>query len=123
MFAFGNVYVELLVTGKLGDLSQDPPQFFIYSPPDKPKREMPNCTLGPRLAAYNEQYHLENNTFAICGGWVQHDMTINCVILLGVFGSTLCGPGHAWCVFAFDQVIAFLLLFYEHFRINVDGKF
>eukprot|EP00750_Incisomonas_marina_P004167 INCI13445.5.p1 GENE.INCI13445.5~~INCI13445.5.p1 ORF type:complete len:707 (-),score=113.36 INCI13445.5:2421-4541(-) len=67
LFALGNVYVQLLINNVLGDLSQDPPPFFIYSPPDKPIQELDACNLDDRLTAFNAQYNFTNNTFSICG--------------------------------------------------------
>jgi hypothetical protein len=62
-------YVELLVSGVLGDPELQPPQFFIYSPPNVSLADLPKCSLDNRLAEFNDQYGLQNNTFGICGAY------------------------------------------------------
>lgn len=67
LFAIGNIYTELLVAGKFGNLEVDPPAFFFYSPPSKPLSELSHCTLDDRLADFSGLYTESNNTFSICG--------------------------------------------------------
>jgi len=80
LFAIGNIYVELLTSGILGDMQNSPPLFFIYNPPEVALKDLDRCELGSELSSWSTESGFSNNTFSICGMLYNSDASL-CEVL------------------------------------------